>query len=341
MRIRGGKGLLATAAVLAALAGLDRLLPAALDAYVFQILIYIGINITLAASLNLINGVTGQFSLGHAGFMAVGGYVSAYVTYTWGAGPAGEPPQGLAGELVLLGALLAGGLAAAGAGYLVGMPSLRLKGDYLAIVTLGFGEIIRVLILNIEAVGGARGFSGVPSLAGFSPLRSFFWVFLVAIATVFVSIRLVGSAHGRAMLAVREDEIAAEAMGIDTTRTKVMAFIVGAFFAGIAGGLLGHFLQYLNPSMFTFIKSFEAVIMVVLGGMGSVSGSVLAAVVMTVLPEALRGVKNYMPYGIDPRMVLFSLMLIVLMLTRPTGLLGSREIWDVFRARRRARGEGA
>jgi branched-chain amino acid transport system permease protein len=319
---------------------LDALLPRLLDPYMFQILIYIGINITLAVSLNLVNGITGQFSIGHAGFMAIGAYVSAYITYFFGPGlatatPSGGPPPGIAGEFVLFGALLAGGLAAAGAGWVVGLPSLRLKGDYLAIVTLGFGEIIRVLILNIETVGGARGFAGVPPLQKFSPVRGFFWVFLLAVATVIVSVRLVNSSYGRAMLAVREDEVAAEASGVNTTQTKVGAFVVGAFFAGMAGGLLGHYLQYLNPAMFTFVKSFEILIMVVLGGMGSITGSVLAAAIMTILPEALRGVKDYTPHNIDPRMVLFSLLLIVLMLTRPTGLLGHREIWDVVPWRRR------
>ena len=342
---RPGRRLVVAGAVLAALILLDANLPHLLDPYHFQILIYIGINIIFAVSLNLINGITGQFSNGHAGFMAIGAYVSAYITYYFGPGllsaeKTGGPPPGLAGEATLLLALVAGGLAAAGAGYIVGLPSLRLKGDYLAIVTLGFGEIIRVFILNIDSVGGARGFSGVPPLQTFSPLRSLFWVFLVAIVTVLVSIRLVSSAHGRAMMAVREDEIAAEAMGVNSTRYKVSAFVIGAFFAGVSGGLFGHFLQYLNPAMFTFVQSFEAVIMVVLGGMGSISGSVLAAVIMTILKEVLREVKNYTPYGIDPRMVLFSLLLIVLMLTRPTGLLGSREVWDVAplrNLRRRAR----
>ena len=329
---------------LAALVALDRWLPRVMDPYLFQILIYVGINATLAVSLNLVNGVAGQFSMGHAGFMAIGGYVSAFVTYFWGAGITAAqrstgPPDGMAGEAALLLALLTGGLAAAAAGWLVGQPSLRLKGDYLAIVTLGFGEIIRVFILNIESVGGARGFSGVPPLGSFRPFGSFFWVFLTAAATVLVSVRLVASAHGRALLAVREDEVAAEASGVHSTRYKVTAFVIGAFFAGIAGGLLGHFLQYLNPSMFTFVKSFEIVIMVVLGGMGSISGAILGALIVTLLPEGLREVKDWMPYGIDPRMVLFSLMLIVLMLTRPTGILGRHEVWELWRRRRAAKVE--
>ena len=338
----------AIAALLAALVVGDVVLPRLVDPYIFQILIYAGINITLAVSLNLVNGITGQFSIGHAGFMAIGAYVSAWLTYVSSTGVAGSegtaaPPGGLAGQALLAAALTCGGLAAGAAGWIVGLPSLRLKGDYLAIVTLGFGEIIRVLILNIEAVGGARGFAGVPSLQGFSPLRGFFWVYLLAAGTILVTARLVGSSYGRAMLAVREDEVAAEASGVNTTRTKVWAFVVGAFFAGVAGGLLGHFLQYLNPAMFTFVRSFEVLIMVVLGGLGSITGSVLAAVLMTILPELLRGVKDYTPHNVDPRMVLFSLMLIVLMLTRPTGLLGHRELTDLlpFRRRRAAAGQSS
>src|SRR5688500_13872984 len=240
----------------------------------------------------------------------------------------GSTQQVLWQNVLLIVAVLTGGLASAIAGYIVGLPSLRLRGDYLAIVTLGFGEIIRVLILNIDKVGAARGFSGIP------PWANFFWVFFFCGLTILISIRLVNSSVGRAFLAIREDQIAASAMGVDTTRYKVKAFIVGSCLAGVAGGLFAHYMIYLNPTMFTFIRSFEIVAMVVLGGLGSISGSVVAAVILTLLPEALRGVKDFMPGGRDPRMVIYALMLIILMLTRPQGLLGRRELWEVLARRK-------
>ena len=303
-------------------------------AYYNRILVIMGINITLAVSLNIINGHAGQFSLGHAGFMAVGAYFSAYLTYYHFAPRLDKMPAGteqfVMQNVYLVVAVLAGGLLAAVAGYLVGLPSLRLRGDYLAIVTLGFGEIIRVLILNVDTIGAARGFSGIPHWS------NFFWVFLVAGLTIVISWRLVQSSVGRAFLAVREDQIAAEAMGVDTTKYKVKAFVIGSFMAGVAGGLYAHYMMYLNPQMFMFVKSFEVVAMVVLGGLGSISGSVVAAVILTFLPEGLRSVKDYMPGGRDPRMVIYSIMLIVLMLTRPQGLLGRRELWQVFGRRKKA-----
>jgi len=317
------------AGTLVILVALNLLLPCALNPYLIQIVMLCGINVVLAVSLNLINGFTGQFSIGHAGFMAVGGYGSAMFTLHLGQrwavalAAAGMPPT-LAQGSALLVALVAGGSLAALTGYLVGLPSLRLRGDYLAIVTLGFGEIIRVLILNVDAVGGARGLPGIPQWA------SFFWVGLAVVAVVIVSRHLATSTHGRALFAIRDDEVAAEALGVDTTSYKVLAFVLGAFFAGVAGGLFAHFLSYLNPNSFTFLKSIEVIAMVVLGGMGSISGSVLAAIVLTLMPEVLRPVKDY-------RMVLYSLMLIVLMITRPQGLLGSRELkLPMFRRPKRA-----
>jgi len=299
-----------------ALVALNIVLPRVTNPYYFQILMLVGINIVLAVSLNLVNGFTGQFSIGHAGFMAVGAYASAMFTLKLGAPLVaswhGVPPP-VAEGLALLMALVAGGLLAAGAGWLVGLPSLRLRGDYLAIVTLGFGEIIRVLILNIDAIGAARGLPGIPQYA------TFFWVYGAVAAVIVLARHLATSTHGRALFAIRDDEVAAESLGVDTTRYKVLAFVLGAFFAGVAGGLFAHFLSYLNPSSFTFIKSIEVIAMVVLGGMGSISGSVIAAIVLTLLPEMLRSVKEL-------RMVIYSLMLIVLMITRPQGLLGTREL---------------
>jgi branched-chain amino acid transport system permease protein len=225
---------------------------------------------------------------------------------------AGVPPIFAHGAALLV-ATLAGGSLAAVAGLAVGLPSLRLRGDYLAIVTLGFGEIIRVVILNVDAIGGARGLSGVPAYT------NFFWVALWVVVVVGVSYNLLASTHGRAMLAIREDEIAAESLGVPTTRYKVLAFVVSAFFAGVAGALYAHYDSYLNPASFTFLRSIEIIAMIVLGGMGSVSGAIMAAVALTVLPEALRGVKEY-------RMVIYAMLLIVLMITRPSGIMGTREL---------------
>lgn len=292
-------------ALLVALWPLGLILERAVNPYILQILIYIGINVILAVSLNLINGIAGQFSLGHAGFLAIGAYVSAACTmFIWPQAP---------GPIALALALLAGGLAAAVAGLAVGIPALRLRGDYLAIATLGMGEIIRVIILNTETVGGARGMFGIPLLAGF------FSVYACTLACVVVIWRLAYSTKGCAFFAIREDEVAAAAMGIDTTRYKTIAFIVGAFWAGLAGCLFAHVIGYIHTNSFTFLKSIEVVVMVVLGGMGSISGAIFAAAVLTVLPEVLR-------FGAEYRMIIYSILLIVLMITRPTGLLGSREI---------------
>lgn len=298
---------------------LDRLAGAYMNPYVARILVLCGINIILAVSLNLINGFTGQFSLGHAGFMAVGGYVAA--AFSFYVGPSLGPSLAVPSFVI---ALLLGALAAAATGLLIGIPTLRLRGDYLAIATLGFGEIIRVLILNLDFLGGARGFPNIPGET------NLFWVYLVVALCVVFHANLIASRHGRALLAVRDDEIAAESLGVPTTRYKVTAFVIGAGFAGLAGGLFGHYLMYLHTNSFTFIKSIEVVIMVVLGGMGSITGSIMAAIILTVLPEALREFREY-------RMVLYSLLLIVLMILRPQGFLGTREIGSLLRTIRARR----
>jgi branched-chain amino acid transport system permease protein len=301
---------------------LAQALSSVLPPYYATLFMLAGINAILAASLNVVNGLSGQFSLGHAGFMALGAYVSAAVTTPsvdlCGLAHLEQVSGGPTAAFIL--SLLLAALACGLAGYLVGLPSLRLRGDYLAIVTLGFGEIIRVLLLNVEAVGGARGLSSIPSYT------SAFAVTLVLAFCVVATHRLIRSTHGRALLAVREDEVAAEAMGVDVTAYKVRAFAVSASAAGVAGGLFAHFLCYLNPSSFGFQKSIELVIMVVLGGMGSISGSVLAAILLTLLPEALRPVQQVT--GVDLRMVIYSLLLIVIMLARPKGMFGRREIWE-------------
>lgn len=259
----------------------------------------IGINIILAASLNLINGYTGQFSLGHAGFMAVGAYIGVILTTNF--------------HLPLIVAMLAGGAAAALLGALIGLPTLRLSGDYLAIATLGLGEIIRIVIMNIQYVGGAAGFSGIPHLTTFP------WVFFTMIFTLFFIKNFVNSTHGRACIAIRENEIAAAAMGINTTKYKVMAFTIGAAFAGIAGVLFAHCFYIISPSSFTFMQSFNYLIMVVLGGLGSLTGSVAGAFVVTALSAALADWPEF-------RMIIYALALIFLMFYRPQGLFGYVEI---------------
>ncbi|HVU25527.1 MAG TPA: branched-chain amino acid ABC transporter permease [Opitutus sp.] len=283
-----------------------------IDPYFLDVLTGIGINVVLAVSLNLVNGYTGQFSLGHAGFMSVGAYLAAAVTLFLGPqllGPSGGTT--LQQGALFLAALLAGGCAAAVAGVLVGIPSLRLKGDYLALVTLGFGEIIRVIFQNVNALGGALGLNNI------RPYTNIFWVLAFVALTVFVVVCLVHSTYGRGFIATRDDEIAAEAVGLNTTRYKIVAFVVGAFFAGIAGGLYGHFKLTITPTGFDFTKSIEIVVMVILGGMGNTLGVILAAALLTLLPEVLRPIADY-------RMVIYSFLLIVLMLARPQGLFNFR-----------------
>ena len=270
--------------------------------YYLGIAIDIGINIILAVSLNLINGHTGQFSLGHAGFMAVGGYTAAKLTLTL---QTVLPPWAQPGLFFV--ALLLGGLLAALAGLAVGVPTLRLRGDYLAIVTLGFGEIIRVFFQTTEAFGAATGLTGIPHWTTFA------WAWSLAALTVFVVGCLVSSTYGRGFLAVHDDEVAAGAMGINPVRYKVTAFVIGAFFAGIAGGLYAHHKQFLSPGGFDFMKSIDIVVMVILGGMGRTAGVIVAAVLLTLLPEVLRGFADY-------RMIIYSLLIIVLMIARPQGL---------------------
>jgi branched-chain amino acid transport system permease protein len=286
--------------------------------YYLGIAIDVGINIILAVSLNLINGHTGQFSLGHAGFMAVGGYAAASITLALSPSILASPAM----PAFFIVALLAGGLAAAVVGLAVGIPSLRVRGDYLAIVTLGFGEIIRVVLQTtdtlaknfsgglarvFETMGGASGMKGIPLLTNFG------WAFALAAVTVYVVGCMVNSTYGRGFIAVHDDEVAASAMGINPTRYKVTAFVTGAFFAGVAGGLYAHHKQFLSPTGFDFMKSIDIVVMVILGGMGRTAGVIVAAVLLTILPEFLRGFADY-------RMIIYSLLIIGLMMARPQGL---------------------
>lgn len=262
-------------------------------------IVLVCINIILAVSLNLINGFTGQFSIGHAGFMAVGAYVSAVLTVKF--------------QFPFIIAILSGASAAGLLGFMIGLPTLRLDGDYLAIATLGLGEIIRITILNIPYVGGASGFMGIPRYTNFT------WVFFLTVFTVLFIRNFINSTHGRACISVRENQIAAEAMGVDTTKYKVLAFTIGAAFAGVAGTLFAHYFYIAHPASFTFMKSFDILTIVVLGGLGSLSGSITAAILLTFISAALADYP-------EMRMIIYSLMLIVLMIYRPQGLFGNREI---------------
>lgn len=270
--------------------------------YYLGIAIDVGINIILAVSLNLIMGHTGQFSLGHAGFMAVGSYTAASFTLALAKD---APPS--AAPFLVLGGLILGGLMAALCGLVVGVPTLRLRGDYLAIVTLGFGEIIRVVFQNMDAVGAASGLSGIPNYT------NLFWAWAPAAIAAYAIAALVNSTYGRGFIAVHDDEVAASAMGINPTRYKVTAFVVGAFFAGVAGALYAHHKTFINPTGFDFMKSFEIVVMVILGGMGRTVGVVIAAILLTILPEMLRPVAEY-------RMIIYSLLIVIIMMARPQGL---------------------
>lgn len=296
MTFPGAKRWLLLGVVLAILASY---LSPQLNRYYLGVIIDVGIAVILATSLNLINGHTGQFSLGHAGFMAVGGFFSAWVSLHAG----GAVNAFWYFPLVLV----AGGLLAALVGLCVGVPSLRLRGDYLAIVTLGFGEIIRVVAQNTEAIGAASGLKGIPKLTNLG------WTFGFAAITVYAISALVNSTYGRAFIAVHDDEIAAESNGVDTTRTKVTAFVTGAFFAGIAGGLYAHHKQFLSPTGFDWLKSIDIVVMVILGGMGRTVGVIAAAILLTLMPEFLREFSEY-------RMIVYALLIILLMLLRPAGL---------------------
>jgi branched-chain amino acid transport system permease protein len=319
------RGRLALVAGLALLVAADALLPRLLNPYYLTILSRIAVAVLAAVSLQLVNGFTGQFSIGHAGFMAVGAYVSAALSVYAGAdllaALGAALPVPLSRALYFPLPLLAGGAAAALAGFAVGIPALRLRGDYLAIATLGFGEIIRIAILNVDAVGGARGFSlAAPHLPAVDlRYEGLGAIFGVVALSVLVIARLVYASGGLAFRAVREDETAAESVGIATTRVKVEAFVVSSFFAGVAGALFAHSEGYVHTNSFSFLRSFEIVVFVVLGGLGSLSGAILAATLLTAAPEILRGLGEW-------RMILYSLLLIVAMLVRPQGLLGPREL---------------
>lgn len=308
------------------------------DAFSLRVLNLCGIYVVLALSLNLVNGFTGLFSLGHAGFMAVGAYTSALLTLT----PAEKEVNFFLEPIVpwlasvtvpFPVALLAAGLVAAALGFLIAAPALRLRDDYLAIATLGFAEIIRVVLTNLQGVtNGALGLKGLPRFAGTGV------VWTCAALTVVFTVLLVRSAYGRALQAVRDDEIAAGAMGVDVFRTKVVSFTISSFLAGVGGALLGHVLTTIDPRMFSFMLTFNILLVVVLGGIGSITGSVIAAFVVTIAMEALRFLDGPIDLGFfrtearpGLRMVVFSVLLMAVVLFRQRGLMGTNEFsWSML-----------
>jgi branched-chain amino acid transport system permease protein len=312
MRVLTKKNLLILGAILLTFAIVQGLMSVGIITSFHEITIAtICINIILAVSLNLVTGFTGQFSLGHAGFMSIGAYVCALVVLRY------DSVEGF-----LLG-ILAGALAATIVGILIGIPTLRLKGDYLAIATLGMAEIIRVVFLNLEITNGAAGLSGIPRYT------NWFWMYFFVVLTVVFINNFIRSSYGRACISIREDEIAAESMGINTTKYKVMAFAIGAFFAGVAGALFASYFYFLKPNTFGFLKSIDILVIVVLGGMGSVTGSVIAAVLLALISTFLQSFTEI-------RMILYSLLLVVIMIFRPQGLMGTKEITDLFKFRKKS-----
>lgn len=279
--------------------------------YLELVLKYIGINIILTVSLNLINGYMGEFSVGHAGFMAIGAYAGAILTRELF-------PRAL-GPYLFPVALLGGGVAAAIAGLALAFPSFRTRGDYLAIVTLAFNMIVKSGIENLECIGGPRGYMGIDKLTTLP------WVYVCVVLSVLLARNLVYSRFGRGVLAIREDETAAGLVGVNTGQVKVLVFVCSAFLAGIAGALFAHELQFINPKSFTILKSTDMLVMVYLGGVASLGGSILGAVVFTFVLEALRPALEFLHISPEWRLAVAPLFLILLMLLRPKGIMGNRE----------------
>lgn len=273
-----------------------------INSYISGILILVCINIVLAISLNITAGCLGQMALGHAGFMSIGAYTAALFTKT-------NLIPGVGGYVL---ALILGGLVAMIIGVVIGIPALRLRGDYLAILTLAFCEIIRVLIEFFKFTGGAKGLTGIKLN------KNFAIIYIIMLLCVFMMYTFMKSRHGRAILSIREDEIASESSGINLTFYKTLAFAYSAFFAGVAGGMYAHYIGILGAKNFDFNKSIDILVIVVLGGLGSFTGSAIGAIVLTILPEMLRGFNDY-------RMFIYAVMLILMMMFRPSGLLGTKE----------------
>jgi len=301
------------------------------NAYIQLIVMFIGINVILSASLNLINGYMGEFSVGHAGFMAVGAYVTSVLnvwlfTSTPLFGPAVLAPSSVIYLFPVT--LLIGGIAAALVGLLVAVPSFRTRGDYLAIVTLAVNYIVKSAVENIQSIGGARGFMGMSGIVnGMKETVNLPWVMIWILISVGVTVcviyRFVNSTYGKGIVAIRDDEIAAEIMSVNTRRMKLVAFMLSSGMAGVAGGLFAHILGYINPGTFTIMKSTEVLVMVYLGGMGSLGGSILSAIGLTVILELLRPLQVI-------KWVVVPLLLILLMFFRPEGIMGHRELTDIF-----------
>lgn len=307
-----------------------------INAYVQLVVMYIGVNIILSSSLNLVNGYMGEFSVGHAGFMAVGAYITSILnvwlfTSNQVFGPAVLPAS--SAIFLFPVTLFLGGVGAALAGLLVAIPSFRTRGDYLAIITLAVNYIVKSSIENMQVIGGARGFMGMRNIV--NSMQEvvnlpwvMVWIFVAVGLSLVVLYRFVNSIYGKGIVAIRDDEIASEIMSIDTRRMKVVAFMLSSGLAGIAGGLFAHILGYINPGTFTIMKSTEILVMVYLGGMGSLSGSVMSAIAFTVILELFRPLQL-------AKWVVIPLLLILLMLFRPEGIMGHRELTDVFPKLRR------
>lgn len=304
--------------------------------YIQIVIMYIGINIILSSSLNLVNGYMGEFSCGHAGFMAVGAYTTSILNiwfFTSGSVFGDSLLDPRMALFLFPVTLIAGGVAAALAGLLVAVPSFKTRGDYLAIITLAVNYIVKSSLENIQAIGGARGFMGMRNVVNemqemIDVPWVMIWIFIFTALTVWILYRFVNSTYGKGIVALRDDEISAEIMSVNTHRMKLVAFMLSSGLAGIAGGLFAHVLGFINPGSFTIMKSTEVMVMVYLGGMGSLSGSVLSAVMFTVLMEFLRPLQVL-------KWVLIPLLLIILMMFRPEGLMGNRELTDVFPKLRR------
>ena len=267
----------------------------------YQITLYnICINIILAVSLNLIIGICGQFSLGHAGFMCIGAYSAAILVKSM-------PNMGGFAIGIVIGLVIS-----AIAALIVSIPTLRLRGDYLAIATLGFSEIIRIIVLNMEITNGAAGITGIPQLTSW-PL-----LFIVMVLSIIIVTNFGRSRQGRACISIREDEIASEAMGVNTTKYKTLAFVIGAMLASVAGALYACNFFVIQPDLFNFNKSIDILVMVVFGGMGSITGSLIAAIFIGILNTVLQSFSSI-------RMIIYGLALVGIMIFRPGGLLGTKE----------------
>ncbi len=276
-----------------------------IDSYIQLNLMLIGINIILAVSLNLITGFTGQLSLGHGAFMAIGAYASGIVTAKLG--------------LPFIAGIIAAAVSAAIAGIIIGIPTLRLKGDYLAIATLGFGEIVKIIAINTDYIGGAVGLNDIPQYTNWT------WTYFLVILTIFIIYNFINSYHGRACVSIREDEIAAEAMGVNTTYYKILVFSMGAFFAGIAGALYANYFSFIKPDSFGFMKSVDILVIVVFGGLGSISGSIVGAIALSLISVFLQNIPEL-------RMVVYAVILFLIMVYRPQGIMGNAEL-RLFRKR--------